>query len=58
MAARVDVGVDAQRDARARLAPACNRVDAFELAIGLGIDGLDAEVDCLLQLRAASSPRP
>ena len=48
---RVDVGVDADRDLGARLALARDRVDAIELALRLGVDRLDAEVDGLRQLR-------
>ena len=57
MAPRVDVGVDAQRDARARLPLARQRVDALELACRLGVDGPDAEVDRLRQLGRASCRR-
>ena len=52
MAARVDVRVDADGDAGARLALARDRVDAFELALRLRVDRLDAEVDGLRQLGA------
>ena len=52
MAARVDVGIDADGDARPRLPLARDRVDAIELALRLGVDRLDAEVDGLGQLRA------
>ena len=51
MAAGVDVGVDPQRDARARLPLARQDVDALQLAFRLGVDRLDAEVDRLRQLR-------
>ena len=50
MAAGVDVGVDADGDARARLPGARDGVDALELALRLGVDRLDAEVDRLRQL--------
>ena len=51
VAARVDVRVDAQRDAGARLPLAREQVDPLELAFRFRVDGLDAEVDRLRQLR-------
>ena len=50
MAARVDVRVHAQRDPRARLALARQRVDPLELALRLRVDRLDAEIDRLREL--------
>ncbi len=50
MAPGVDVRVDAQRDARARLPLARQRVDPLDLAVRLGVDGPDAEIDRLRQL--------
>ncbi len=52
MAASVDVGIDADGDARARLAGAGDGVDALELALRLGVDRLHAQVDRLRQLGA------
>ena len=57
MAARVDVGVDAQRDAGARLPLAREQVDALELPFRFGVDRLDAEIDRLRQLRRRSCRR-
>ena len=57
VAAGVDVGVHAQRDARARLPLARQEVDALELPFRLGVDRLDAEVDRLRELRRASCRR-
>ena len=59
MAARIDVGIDAERDARARLPDlARESIDTIELALGLGIDGLDAEIDRLRQLAPVFCRRP
>ena len=52
MAARVDIRVDADGDAGARLTLARDRVDPFELALRLRVDRLDAQVDGLRQLGA------
>ena len=57
MAARVDVGIDAQRDPGAGLPLAGERVDALELPFRLGVDRLDAEIDRLRELRGASCRR-
>ena len=58
MAARVDVRVDAQRDAGARLPLARERVDALELAFRLDVDRLDAEVDRLRRAPPRVLPTP
>ena len=50
MTLRVDIGIDAHRDARTRLSFARQRVDAFEFAGRLGVDGAHAELDRLREL--------
>ena len=51
MAACVDVGIDAERDPGARLPLPRQAIDPLELALRFGVDGLDAEIDRLRELR-------
>ena len=50
MTQRIDVGVDAQRDARARALRPGDAVDAIELPCRFGVDRLDAKRDRALEL--------
>src|SRR5919108_1678182 len=52
MAPRIDIRIDAERDLCPRLPRARDRIDAVQLAVRFGIDGLDAQINRLFQFSA------
>ena len=50
MRVRIDIGIDAQRDRRARLFRASDFVDVFKLPCALDIKAINALVDRILDL--------